>query len=268
MAGLGEADLLQSLTYGNGLILWKNFTADNEVYQIVVEQGTTTIMNRFQSRTDKVNIDRVSDALVPANDEVLTYTDAGRLASAPATDTLRFPGQYYQLEDGLAYNWHRSYDASLGRYTQPDPLGFVDGPSVYEYAGQSPLMMVDPTGEVVPLIIGLVAGFAFDAGLEWYKRRNCKCNDTGFELGSVGNAALGGALGATGSFESKPRTGVAGGGRSGARSSVASRLNHGAARRGWYSNRARNAITRGLRRVPYLGLALGAGQLYAAYNCD
>jgi RHS repeat-associated protein len=103
-------------------------------------------MNRFQSRTDKVNIDRVSDALVPANDEVLTYTDAGRLATAPATDTLRFPGQYYQLEDGLAYNWHRSYDASLGRYTQPDPLGFVDGPSLYGYAGQSPLMMVDPWG--------------------------------------------------------------------------------------------------------------------------
>jgi hypothetical protein len=44
-------------------------------------------MNRFQSRTDKVNIDRVSDALVPANDEVLTYTDAGRLASAASTGT-------------------------------------------------------------------------------------------------------------------------------------------------------------------------------------
>jgi RHS repeat-associated protein len=103
-------------------------------------------MNRFQSRTGKVNIDRVSDAMVPANDEVLTYDGAGRLATAPATDTLRFPGQYYQLEDGLAYNWHRSYDASLGRYTQPDPLGFVDGPSLYGYAGQSPLMMVDPWG--------------------------------------------------------------------------------------------------------------------------
>jgi RHS repeat-associated protein len=68
--------------------------------------------------------------------------------TAPATDTLRFPGQYYQLEDGLAYNWHRSYDASLGRYTQPDPLGFVDGPSLYGYAGQSPLMKVDPDGRM------------------------------------------------------------------------------------------------------------------------
>jgi RHS repeat-associated protein len=59
---------------------------------------------------------------------------------------LRFPGQWFQLETGLHYNWHRSYDPSLGRYTQPDPLGFVDGPSVYGYAGGSPAMAVDPDG--------------------------------------------------------------------------------------------------------------------------
>jgi len=54
----------------------------------------------------------------------------------------------------LHYNWHRHYDPSLGRYTQPDPLVFVDGPSVYGYAGGSPLRNVDPTGEYwqLPLI--------------------------------------------------------------------------------------------------------------------
>ena len=36
-----NVDLLQSLTYGNGLILWKNFSADNELYQLIVEQGAT-----------------------------------------------------------------------------------------------------------------------------------------------------------------------------------------------------------------------------------
>jgi RHS repeat-associated protein len=59
---------------------------------------------------------------------------------------LRFPGQYFQIETNLAYNWHRHYDTTTGRYTQPDPLGFVDGPSVYAYAGNSPFMNVDPTG--------------------------------------------------------------------------------------------------------------------------
>jgi len=69
----------------------------------------------------------------------------GSLTSAPALG-LRFPGQWFQLETGLHYNWHRHYDPSLGRYTQPDPLGFVDGPSVYGYAGGNPLALVDPEG--------------------------------------------------------------------------------------------------------------------------
>jgi RHS repeat-associated protein len=42
-----------------------------------------------------------------------------------ATMDLRFPGQLFQLETGLHYNWHRHYDPKTGRYLQPDPLGFV-----------------------------------------------------------------------------------------------------------------------------------------------
>jgi RHS repeat-associated protein len=63
-----------------------------------------------------------------------------------ASINLRFPGQWFQAETGLHYNWHRSYDPSLGRYTQVDPLGFVDGPSVYGYAGGSPFRWVDKDG--------------------------------------------------------------------------------------------------------------------------
>jgi RHS repeat-associated protein len=63
---------------------------------------------------------------------------------------LRFPGQYFQIEDGLSYNWHRNYDPTLGRYSQADPLGFVDGPGVYNYAGGSPAMFVDPSGLDTP----------------------------------------------------------------------------------------------------------------------
>jgi CRISPR-associated endonuclease Cas3-HD len=61
----------------------------------------------------------------------------------------RFPGQWFQLETGLHYNWNRSYDPSIGRYTQPDPLGFVDGPSMYGYARGNPQSLVDPDGQDV-----------------------------------------------------------------------------------------------------------------------
>ena len=63
-----------------------------------------------------------------------------------ATNNLRFPGQYFLIEDGLHYNWYRDYDPSIGRYTQPDPLGFIDGPSLYAYARSAPMTYVDPQG--------------------------------------------------------------------------------------------------------------------------
>jgi RHS repeat-associated protein len=59
---------------------------------------------------------------------------------------LRFPGQVFQIETGYHHNWHRHYDPTTGRYTQPDPLGFVDGPSVYAYATNSPFMRTDREG--------------------------------------------------------------------------------------------------------------------------
>jgi RHS repeat-associated protein len=88
---------------------------------------------------------------------------------------LRFPGQYFQIEDGLSYNWHRNYDPTLGRYSQADPLGFVDGPGVYSYVGSSPAMKVDPRGLWTvqirlnininlggPLVFSGTIGIAFD----------------------------------------------------------------------------------------------------------
>nr|WP_271204348.1 RHS repeat-associated core domain-containing protein [Methylopila jiangsuensis] len=77
---------------------------------------------------------------------------AVRSITGPASLDLRFPGQWFQLEAGLAYNWNRHYDPTLGRYTQPDPLGFVDGPNVYGYVGQSPIRRVDPRGLDTTLI--------------------------------------------------------------------------------------------------------------------
>jgi uncharacterized protein RhaS with RHS repeats len=41
----------------------------------------------------------------------------------------------------------RDYDPTTGRYIQADPLGLVDGASVYGYALQNPGRYTDPTGE-------------------------------------------------------------------------------------------------------------------------
>ncbi|WP_141134382.1 RHS repeat-associated core domain-containing protein [Jannaschia aquimarina] len=69
--------------------------------------------------------------------------------STGAAMDLRFPGQWFQAESGLHQNWMRDYDPTTGRYIQADPLGLVDGASVYGYALESPMRWTDPTGEFV-----------------------------------------------------------------------------------------------------------------------
>jgi RHS repeat-associated protein len=75
------------------------------------------------------------------------FGGVGYIWSNPATMNMRFPGQWFQLESGLAYNWYRHYDATLGRYVQPDPIGFAGGTNLYGYAGGNPLANVDLSGE-------------------------------------------------------------------------------------------------------------------------
>jgi len=50
-------------------------------------------------------------------------------ANSSAYTPLRFPGQYYDPETGLHYNYFRHYDPETGHYTSLDPLGLSPAPN-------------------------------------------------------------------------------------------------------------------------------------------
>jgi len=54
----------------------------------------------------------------------------------------------FEKEFGLYYNRARYLDPTNGRFTGPDPGGYVDGMSRYESVGGNPVTRLDPTGRI------------------------------------------------------------------------------------------------------------------------
>ncbi len=94
----------------------------------------------------------------PFGENFSTYKD-----SSLGAQNLRFPGQYYDKETGLSQNWHRDYDAKIGRYMQADMLSILSESNdpqlqiyrsipggmlnhLYAYAESNPVMNTDFTG--------------------------------------------------------------------------------------------------------------------------
>ncbi|MFI5683751.1 HYD1 signature containing ADP-ribosyltransferase family protein [Streptomyces sp. NPDC051636] len=66
-------------------------------------------------------------------------------ANSTAYTPLRFPGQYYDPETGLHYNYFRHYDPETARYLTPDPFGLAPSPNPDTYV-PNPHRWGDPLG--------------------------------------------------------------------------------------------------------------------------
>ncbi|HDL00632.1 MAG TPA: hypothetical protein ENH23_00165, partial [candidate division Zixibacteria bacterium] len=103
------------------------------------------------------------------------------------TNNLRFPGQYYDEETGLHYNYFRDYNPVIGRYVESDPIGIKQGMNhLYLYVGNNPVNFADAYGLFIvndPLIYYDAINYAKcifncmkkDPRYKDYKRDKFKC---------------------------------------------------------------------------------------------
>ena len=76
------------------------------------------------------------------------YGAFGVLNSSTGTtaNSYRYTAREYDAETGLYYYRARYYDSSAGRFINEDPIGFIGGANFFRYVGNSPLVLIDPTG--------------------------------------------------------------------------------------------------------------------------
>ncbi|HEY9420625.1 MAG TPA: RHS repeat-associated core domain-containing protein, partial [Thermoanaerobaculia bacterium] len=115
-----------------------------------------------------------------------------------------FQGLPIDPETGLMYVRNRYYDAEMGRFITTDPMGYVDGPSVYFFAGNSPANLSDPMG----LCLGLNDEPCYVVADRWaaaLKKKKQEWEVDGYGPGSIiANTAIGTSLDAVDTFVLDP----------------------------------------------------------------
>jgi RHS repeat-associated protein len=94
--------------------------------------------------TNRLATDELQSVVWRWEGEAFGNTPADELAGISIN--LRFPGQYFDEETNLHYNWNRYYDPELGRYITSDPVGLFGGNNTYGYVFQSPTILFDSLG--------------------------------------------------------------------------------------------------------------------------
>jgi RHS repeat-associated protein len=96
---------------------------------------------------------RLTDATTATIAWSAGYAAFGKATVDPLStieNNLRFPGQYYDEETELHYNWMRTYDPATGKYSQADTIGFYGGDyNLSRYVAGNPNAYIDPEGEAI-----------------------------------------------------------------------------------------------------------------------
>jgi RHS repeat-associated protein len=90
-------------------------------------------------------------SIIATTDSTGTVTNQSKYSpfgeNAPLGTTFGFTSQRYDAETGLYYCKRRHYSPPIGRFLQPDPIGYIGGDlNIFSYVRNDPCNNVDPFG--------------------------------------------------------------------------------------------------------------------------
>ena len=113
------------------------------------------IRYQFGNHLGSVSLELDEQAQIISYEEYAPYGRSTYQAVRTQTETVkryRYTGMEWDEESGLSFHAARYYVPWLGRWTTTDPLGLVDGPNLYRYARNTPLVLSDPKGTQPPVV--------------------------------------------------------------------------------------------------------------------
>jgi len=190
MKKINQNGLSTVFHYGpNGELLWEKDQAGNtKAYVWLDGRPLARIDNDAQIYYYHVDHLGTPQAMTNSSAAVVwkaDYEPFGKATIKVSTieNNLRLPGQYYDRETGLHYNYFRDYDPTTGRYLETDLIELRGGLNLYSYVGGNPLSFVDPHG-----LSKLDKTFGFPKEFwNWYHRKIKKPGDPDLEKEEANN---------------------------------------------------------------------------------
>ena len=132
-----QGDLIKDYIWQEGMIPLAQFDSQSGF-------ETITYLHTDHLMTNRLATDEFQNIVWTWQGEAFGNTPAQELAGIKVN--LRFPGQYFDQETNLHYNWNRYYDPELGRYITSDPIGLSGGINTFGYVDGNPLSYKDAYG--------------------------------------------------------------------------------------------------------------------------
>ncbi len=152
--GVVVSQYIHGIGLGNdvGSLIYKQTASDTQIYY-------------HNYRGDVISITDANGDLIAS----YRYDAFGNIIGS-LNPELGFASKRYNSSTELSFFGARYYDASLGRFISRDPMKYVDGPNMYIYVSNNPLLFFDPFGldDYVIVLPGTDFGKVMNGGDDVY----------------------------------------------------------------------------------------------------